>query len=187
MGLLDKLIGAFGLKKKEARILVLGLNNSGKSTLLNQLKNEDSKIISEVVPTVGFNVEKFKNQNVGFTAFDMSGQGRYRELWENYYKDCEGIIFVIDSSDKLRLAVVKDELDLLIQHPDIVAKCIPILFLANKKDLRDGMSSIKIASSLHLERIQDKPWHICTTNALSGEGLQEGIQWLTQQICDKFK
>lgn len=127
------------------------------------------------------------DQNVGFTAFDMSGQGRYRELWENYYKDCEGIIFVIDSSDKLRLAVVKDELDLLIQHPDIVAKCIPILFLANKKDLRDGMSSIKIASSLHLERIQDKPWHICTTNALSGEGLQEGIQWLTQQICDKFK
>ncbi len=62
MGILDKLIGALGFKKKEARILVLGLNNSGKSTLLNQLKNEDSKSINEVVPTVGFNVEKFKSK-----------------------------------------------------------------------------------------------------------------------------
>lgn len=129
----------------------------------------------------------FPDQNVGFTAFDMSGQGRYRHLWELYYRDCEGIIFVIDSTDRLRLAVVKDEFDLLIQHPDISSRCIPILFLANKKDLRDGMSSIKIASSLHLERIQDKPWHICTTNALNGEGIQEGIQWLTQQICEKVK
>lgn len=62
MGLLNKLIGALGLKKKEARILILGLNNSGKSTLLNQLKNEDGKCNRDVVPTVGFNVEKFKSE-----------------------------------------------------------------------------------------------------------------------------
>lgn len=124
---------------------------------------------------------------MAFSAFDMSGQGRYRDLWEHYYKDCEGIIFVIDSSDRLRLAVVKDELDLMLQHPNICSRYVPVLFLANKKDLRDGMSSIKIACSLHLERIQDKPWYICTTNALNGDGVQEGIQWLTQQICDKSK
>lgn len=62
MGLLDKIIAIFGLKKKEARILVLGLNNSGKSTLLNQLKRDDSKLPNDVVPTVGFNVEKFKSK-----------------------------------------------------------------------------------------------------------------------------
>lgn len=62
MGILDKLVHALGLKKKEVRILVLGLNNSGKSTLLNQLKNDDSKTASDVVPTVGFNVEKFKSK-----------------------------------------------------------------------------------------------------------------------------
>lgn len=62
MGFLDKLINVLGLKKKEVRILVLGLNNSGKSTLLNQLKNEDTKSVNEVLPTVGFNVEKFKSK-----------------------------------------------------------------------------------------------------------------------------
>ena len=52
---------------------------------------------------------------MGFTAFDMSGQGRYRNLWEHYYKECQGIVFVVDSSDKLRMVVAKDELDMLLQ------------------------------------------------------------------------
>ena len=57
----------------------------------------------------------FPDRNVGFTAFDMSGQGRYRNLWEHYYRDCQGIIFVVDSSDRLRMVVAKDELDMLLQ------------------------------------------------------------------------
>ncbi|XP_054280831.1 ADP-ribosylation factor-like protein 6 [Macrosteles quadrilineatus] len=184
MGLLDKLVNIFGLKKREVKILVVGLNNSGKSTVVNNLKSDDTKA-SEIVPTLGLNVDKFKHQNVTFTAFDMSGQGRYRDLWEHYYKDCEGIIFVIDSSDRLRLAVVRDELDLLLQHPDIATRQIPILFFSNKMDLREALSSVKIAAGLGLEQIMDKPWHICATNALTGEGLQEGMEWFTQQICDR--
>lgn len=114
----------------------------------------------------------------------MSGHGRYRDLWEHYYKDCNGIIFVIDSSDRLRLVVVKEELDLLLQHPDICSKKIPILFFANKMDSKEALSSVKIAAALGLDKIMDKPWHISASNALSGEGLQEGVEWLTQQIRD---
>lgn len=181
MGFWDKLVNLLGLKKKEVNILVVGLNNSGKSTIINHFKNEEEKL-TEIVPTVGFNVEKFRNQNVGFTAFDMSGQGRYRDLWEHYYKDCQGVVFVIDSSDRLRLVVVREELDLLLQHPDISGRRFPILFFANKMDVRDALSSVKIAAGLGLERILDKPWHICASNALTGEGLQEGVEWLTQQV-----
>lgn len=112
----------------------------------------------------------------------MSGHGRYRDLWEHYYKDCHGIVFVVDSSDRLRLVVVKDELDLLLQHPDICNKKIPILFFANKMDCKDALSSVKIAAGLGLDKIMDKPWHIAASNALTGEGLQEGVEWLTQQI-----
>ncbi|KAK3913407.1 RNA pseudouridylate synthase domain-containing protein 2 [Frankliniella fusca] len=121
-------------------------------------------------------------QNVGFTALDMSGQGRYRDLWEFYYKDCQGIIFVVDSSDRLRLAVVRHELDLLLQHPDVSGRALPILFLANKMDQRDALSSVKIAAGLGLDRILDKPWHICASNAITGEGLEEGVTWFTQQV-----
>jgi len=122
------------------------------------------------------------DRNVGFTAFDMSGQGRYRNLWEHYYRDCQGIIFVVDSSDRLRMVVAKDELDMLLQHPDIQARKLPILFFANKMDMRDAMSSVKVSQTLGLERLLDKPWHICASNAVTGEGLHEGVEWLTGQI-----
>ena len=130
----------------------------------------------------------------------MSGQGRYRNLWEHYYRDCQGIIFVVDSSDRLRMVVAKDELDMLLQvitdygkptesttdwladlttfpwqHPDIQARRLPILFFANKMDLRDAMSSVKVSQTLGLERLLDKPWHICASNANTGEGLQVGL------------
>ncbi|XP_026467244.1 ADP-ribosylation factor-like protein 6 [Ctenocephalides felis] len=183
MGLFDRLADILGLRKSEVTVLVIGLNNSGKSTLINKFKTQEQRTMN-VVPTVGFSVEKFQTNNVEFTAFDMSGQGRYRSLWEHYYKKCQGIIFVVDSSDILRLVVVKDELDLLLQHPDICNRKLPILFFANKMDYADALSSVKIASGLGLEAIKDKPWHISSSNALTGEGLQNGVEWLTQQISD---
>ncbi|RZC34322.1 Arf, Ras, G-alpha, SRPRB, and/or Miro domain containing protein [Asbolus verrucosus] len=178
-----KLAFFLGVRKKEVNVLVVGLNNSGKSTVVNHFKNEEERA-AEIVPTVGFSVERFQNQNLAFTAFDMSGHGRYRDLWEHYYKDCHGVIFVVDSSDRLRLVVVKEELDLLLQHPDICNRKIPILFFSNKMDCKDALSSVKIAAGLGLDKIMDKPWHIAASNALTGEGLQEGVEWLTQQIRD---
>ena len=78
----------------------------------------------------------------------MSGQGRYRNLWEHYYKECQGIVFVVDSSDKLRMVVAKDELDMLLQHPDIRARKLPILFFANKMDCKDALSSVKVSQHI---------------------------------------
>jgi ADP-ribosylation factor-like protein 6 len=180
MGFLDKLQKWLGLSKKEANILVVGLDNSGKTTIINRLKS--SREQRDVVPTVGFSVEKFHNNTLSFTAFDMSGQGRYRNLWEHYYKDCHGIIFVIDSSDKMRMVVAKDELESLLESPDIRCRRIPILFFANKMDMRESVSSVKCSHLMGLDIISDKPWHICGSNALNGEGLSTGFDWLTDQL-----
>uniref|UniRef100_A0A673AV48 ADP-ribosylation factor-like protein 6 n=1 Tax=Sphaeramia orbicularis TaxID=375764 RepID=A0A673AV48_9TELE len=194
MGLLDKLSGWLGLRKKEVNVLCLGLDNSGKTTIINQLKpanvsplSEDWKHVSQtqaqdIVPTIGFNIEKFKSSSLSFTVFDMSGQSRYRNLWEHYYKESHAIIFVIDSGDKLRMVVAKEELDTLLNHEDIRSKKIPVLFFANKMDLRDAMSSVKVSQLLCLENIKDKPWHICASDAIKGEGLQEGLDWLQGRI-----
>ncbi|XP_065908753.1 ADP-ribosylation factor-like protein 6 [Dysidea avara] len=182
MGLFDKFFGWMKMKKRKAAVLCIGLDNSGKSTIINQLKPAQAQQ-SDIVPTVGFTVERFTSSDISFTVFDMSGQGRYRNLWEHYYKEAEAIIFVIDSSDKLRMVVAKGELDLLLGHESIKdQKNIPILFLANKMDLRDAASAIEVSTVLELSKIKDKSYFICSTNALTGEGLQEGVQWLSSQI-----
>ncbi|KPP71782.1 ADP-ribosylation factor-like protein 6-like [Scleropages formosus] len=165
MGLFDKLSLWLGLKKKEVNVLCLGLDNSGKTTIINQLKPSDSQA-QDVVPTIGFSIEKFKTTSLSFTVFDMSGQGRYRNLWEHYYKEGQAIIFVIDSGDQLRMVVAKEELDTLLNHSDIMHRRIPILFFANKMDLRDAVSAVKVSQLLCLESIRDKPWHICTLGIL---------------------
>ncbi|XP_043204050.1 ADP-ribosylation factor-like protein 6 [Amphibalanus amphitrite] len=183
MGLFNTLATALGLRKREVNVIVVGLDNSGKSTILNHLK-PDLERAADIVPTVGFNVERFKAQSLAFTAFDMSGQGRYRNLWEHYYRDCDAIIYVVDSSDKLRMVVAKDELDALLQHPDIRPRRIPLLFFANKMDLKEAMSSVKVTMMLGLEKMENKQFHICASNAITGEGLSDGIAWLTQQLKD---
>ncbi|XP_046903656.1 ADP-ribosylation factor-like protein 6 isoform X1 [Hypomesus transpacificus] len=198
MGLLDKLSGWLGLRKKEVNVLCLGLDNSGKTTIINHLKptnptgpfgplSEDWKHVSQtqtqdIVPTIGFNIEKFKSSSLSFTVFDMSGQSRYRNLWEHYYKESHAIIFVIDSGDKLRMVVAKEELDNLLSHQDIRSRRMPVLFFANKMDLRDALSSVKVSQQLCLENIKDKPWHICASDAVKGEGIQEGVDWLQDHI-----
>lgn len=76
----------------------------------------------------------------------MSGAGRYRNLWEHHFRSCQGIVFVIDSSDRMRLVVVREELAILLGHPDIVAQRIPLLMFANKMDSAEALSSVKIAA-----------------------------------------
>ena len=181
MGFFEKLAQWIGVRKKEVNVIVVGLDNSGKSTILNHFKSPETQTHT-IAPTVGFNIEKFQTKSLAFVAFDMSGQGRYRNLWEHYYKECDAIIFVIDSSDKLRFVVAKNELDDLIQSPELRNKRIPILFFANKMDLKSSASSVKCSKELSLDKINDKPWHICASNALSGEGLNEGVDWLTDQL-----
>jgi ADP-ribosylation factor-like protein 6 len=183
MGLLDRFAKWLGLKKKDANVIVVGLDNSGKTTIINHLKPKESKS-HDIVPTIGFTVEKFSSSSLSITAFDMSGQGRYRNLWEHYYTECQGIIFVIDSSDKLRMVVAKEELEQLLSHNCIINRRIPVLFFANKMDVREAISSVKVSSLLLLENIRNKPWHICASNGLTGEGLHEGVDWLSDQLKD---
>ena len=304
--LIGKFLTILGLKRREANILVVGLDNSGKSTILNYLKRKEDQV-EEVVPTVGFTVERLNGlaartggssakAGLSLTAFDMSGQGRYRNLWEHYYGNVEGIIFVVDSTDALRLVVARDELEMMLKHQQLqieaedgagggilgngssslegndadaedaeeaeeakkeAAKAanggkplptatsrlasknnrktftrnssqkqqqssssasspklktsasnsslggsnqqpsqlpssppnatfrrpdIPILFFANKMDLKDALPSVKISQMLGLHCFPHKNWHIQASNAITGEGVPDGIEWLVYQI-----
>mmetsp|Transcript_80461 Transcript_80461/g.211251 ORF Transcript_80461/g.211251 Transcript_80461/m.211251 type:complete len:185 (-) Transcript_80461:26-580(-) len=179
MGIFKRLFGSFGSKKK-VRIVVVGLDNSGKTTVLNALKPKKASL--ETVPTVGFATEEFQKHGINFCAFDMSGQSRYRNLWEHYYGDVEGIIVVIDATDKLRFVVVKDELLTILQDQRVAEKKIPILFLSNKMDLPTAASPKEVMDALELEKIADRPWHIASCDALKGDGVEEATKWLAEAM-----
>jgi ADP-ribosylation factor-like protein 6 len=159
MDYFGRLMRWLGIKNRQATVLCVGLDNSGKSTVINHFKPPQTKS-EELVPTIGYSIEKFAASRITFTVFDMSGQGRYRSLWEQYYNEAQAIIFVIDSSDKIRLEVAKDELHTLLEHDDIKSKRIPICCLANKKDLKDALSDVEIADKLDLIEISNKPYNI---------------------------
>jgi ADP-ribosylation factor-like protein 6 len=178
MGLKD-IFTIFQKKKQQVKIVCCGLDNSGKTTIINLLKPK--KIQSaDITPTVGFSVENFEKNNLAFTVFDMSGQGKFRNLWESFYADVDGVIFVIDSSDRVRMAVANDELDTLLSHSDM--RNVPILFFANKQDLPSALSAQECSEVLKLHAVKEKSWTIVASNALTGEGIEEGIKWMSQNI-----
>ncbi|CAI2347369.1 unnamed protein product [Caenorhabditis sp. 36 PRJEB53466] len=167
--------------KKEVNIVVVGLDNSGKTTILNQLKTPDTRT-QEIVPTVGHMVANFTTQNLNFHAFDMSGQMRYRASWESYFSSSQGVIFVMDSSDRLRLELLKEELWMVIDHKDIASRGIPVAILANKMDVPGAMTASDITISLNMNLVRGGNWSIHSTCALTGEGLDKAMQHLSAEI-----
>ena len=101
------------ISNPKSKIIIVGLDNAGKSSLINKLQPEELQE-AEVTATVGFKEESFVKSKINFTVYDMSGQGKYRDLWQQYYDASEAIIFMIDAADSLRIKVAKNELDMLL-------------------------------------------------------------------------
>ncbi|PAV68942.1 hypothetical protein WR25_02142 [Diploscapter pachys] len=129
MGFFSSLSQLLGLGKKQVNVVVIGLDNSGKTTILNHLKTPDTRV-AQIVPTVGYAMTNFATENFSFNAFDMAGAGKYRNLWESYYASAQAIVFVVDSADRLRMSVARDELWMLLDHKDISSKSGSTLFEA---------------------------------------------------------
>ncbi|KZZ86928.1 ADP-ribosylation factor [Ascosphaera apis ARSEF 7405] len=146
--MLGKIFGS-----KEMRILMLGLDAAGKTTILYKLKlNQDVTTI----PTVGFNVESVTYKNVKFNVWDVGGQDKIRPLWRHYFSGTQGLIFVIDSSDRARIDEARQELHRIILDREM--KDALLLVFANKQDLADSMSPDEVREKLQLTQLKDKLW-----------------------------
>merc|ERR1712124_46382 len=100
MGLAFSLVWNQFIGKKDQRILMVGLDAAGKTTVLYKLKLGE---VLTTIPTIGFNVETVEYKNIKFTVWDVGGQDKIRKLWRHYYQGTEGLIFVVDSSDRDRI------------------------------------------------------------------------------------
>ena len=141
--------------KRDIRILMVGLDAAGKTTILYKLKLGE---IVTTIPTIGFNVETIEYKNINFTVWDIGGQTQIRLLWKHYYQNTQGIIFVVDSSDTERVQEAREEIEKLLAEEDL--KGAALLVLANKQDISGALPPADVATQLGLTRIKGTPWHI---------------------------
>ncbi|KAF3818684.1 hypothetical protein GH733_012101 [Mirounga leonina] len=162
---------------QEHKVIIVGLDNAGKTTILYQLFTEDffmvsfNSLMNEVVhtsPTIGSNVEEIVVKNTHFLMWDIGGQESLRSSWNTYYSNTEFIILVVDSIDRERLAITKEELYRMLAHEDL--RKAAVLIFANKQDMKGCMTAAEISKYLTLSSIKDHPWHIQSCCALTGEG-----------------
>ncbi|CAG0883406.1 unnamed protein product [Darwinula stevensoni] len=164
----------------EHKILIVGLDNAGKTTILYQL------LLNEVVhtsPTIGSNVEEVVWKNLHFIMWDLGGQESLRVSWSTYYSNTEFIILVIDSTDRERVSIAKSELYKMLAHDELNKAAV--LIYANKQDVKGGMSAAEISRHLNLTSVKGHKWQIQSCCALTGEGLYQGLEWIASHLRHK--
>ncbi|GBF96430.1 ADP-ribosylation factor [Raphidocelis subcapitata] len=158
------------------RILVLGLDNAGKTTILKRLSDED---ITTTTPTQGFNIKSLVKDGFKLNVWDVGGQKAIRPYWRNYFDATDGVVYVIDCADRRRLDECGVELAQLLEEERLTG--VALLVLANKQDLLSAMPAAEIADALGLFLIRDRPWQIQGCSAKEGSGVSEGFAWLVRQ------
>ncbi|GES78956.1 CPS1 protein [Rhizophagus clarus] len=150
---------------------------AGKTTILYKLKLNQSVT---TIPTVGFNVETVTYKNVKFNVWDVGGQDKIRPLWRHYYTGTQGLVFVVDSQDRDRIDEARQELHKIISDREM-RDCLLLVF-ANKQDLQGAMSPAEVTEKLGLHRMKERSWYVHPSCATTGEGLFEGLNWLSQNV-----
>ncbi|KAM6062537.1 PREDICTED: ADP-ribosylation factor-like protein 14 [Chlamydotis macqueenii] len=163
-------------KVKQANILMLGLDAAGKSTLLYKFKYND---VFLTIPTIGFNVDMIETgKNFTLTFWDVGGQQKMRQAWCNFLENTDGLLYVVDSSDKRRLEESKKEFELILKNDFL--KSVPVVLLANKQDLPGALNAEEVTRRFHMKKYcSDRNWYVQPCCAITGEGLSEALQRLT--------
>jgi small GTP-binding protein len=170
----------------------------GKTTTLYKMQ------VGEVVvtqPTIGSNVGEVSYKNIKFHMWDLGGQESLRPSWTIYFVNTQAVILVVDSTDRKRIHLVKQELFNMLENNDLVHS--KILILANKQDVKNCMNVAELTQSLNLFKIKTHEWYvyychyccsiICDTHciiirhiepacALTGDGLAKGLDWLVERL-----
>ncbi|KAJ8686756.1 hypothetical protein QAD02_022550 [Eretmocerus hayati] len=163
--------------EKELRILLLGLDNAGKTTILRSLANED---IAQVTPTQGFNIKSVHSEGFKLNVWDIGGARKIRPYWRNYFENTDVLIYVIDSADINRLEETGQELSELLTEDKL--RDVPLLIYANKQDMAQSVTAAEIAEALGLHNIKDRDWQIQSCVATEGKGIKEGLEWACKSI-----
>jgi len=163
-------------KGQPYRIIMLGLDAAGKTTILYHLRSQ----VVTTIPTIGFNVETVECGHLAFTCWDVGGRDNIRPLWRHYFHGSNALLFVVDSNDRDRIEDARDELHKTLA--DETMRDVALLVYANKQDLPNAMTSSEVGEKLGLHDLRGTKWYLQGSCATSGEGLFEGLDWLSKAL-----
>lgn len=165
--------------EKELRILLLGLDNAGKTTILKVLASED---INHVTPTAGFNIKSVISEGFKLNVWDIGGQRKIRPYWRNYFENTDVLIYVVDAADRKRLEETSVELFELLEDEKLIG--VPLLVYANKQDLPNALPASELADSIGLPTIKDRAWQIQACVASQTTGVRVILLYEKYTKCD---
>ncbi|NIG61603.1 ADP-ribosylation factor 1 isoform X1 [Pontoporia blainvillei] len=171
--------GLFG--KKETHTLMVDLDAVGKAAILHKPKLGE---IVTTIPATGFNVETVEHKTISFTVWDVGGQDKIWPLWRHYFQNTQGLIFVVDSNDRECVNEAQEELMRMLAEDEL--RDAVLLMSANKQDLPNAMNAAEITDKLGLHSLRHRNWYIQATCATSGDGLYEGLDWLSNQLRNQL-
>eukprot|EP00842_Homolaphlyctis_polyrhiza_P006691 jgi/Hompol1/7022/HPOL_000287-RA len=173
-------------QKEEYFVIIIGLDNAGKTTLLERIKTIFMGVAGlrpdQIGPTVGLNVGKADVKNSRLILWDLGGQRELQSIWEKYYSECHGIIFVVDSTDRARIDEVKETLGRVIQNE--IVEGVPVLMLANKQDSNDALTISEIQQIFNqiAVKLEARDSKVLGVSALQGTGVKDAMEWMQLRL-----
>ncbi|GKT14190.1 putative multi-domain containing protein [Aduncisulcus paluster] len=192
MGFFDwffDVLSFLGLYEKKGKLVFLGLDNAGKTTLLNMLVNNSTAAIR---PTGHALEEEVRIGRIRFKTFDLGGHETVREAWSEYYFDASAVVYLVDLADRERIDESRRELHKLLSSPDLKSKAF--LILGNKIDLAGALTPPEAIEALgigHLMTTRDpkvklpegtRPLQFYTCSIIRKEGYGDGFMWMSKYV-----
>ncbi|KAJ9628733.1 hypothetical protein H2203_002635 [Taxawa tesnikishii (nom. ined.)] len=169
------------LKDKEMRVLMLGLDNAGKTTIVKSILGED---INSVSPTLGFIIKTIDWDGYKLNIWDVGGQKTLRTYWKNYFEKTDTLIWVVDATDRERIDDCRQELAGLLMQERLMGASL--LVLKNKSDVPGSMDEAEIRQALQLDSIKTHRWYIMACSAVTGLNLREAMTWVVQEAKERL-
>ncbi|MBD3189873.1 MAG: GTP-binding protein [Candidatus Heimdallarchaeota archaeon] len=174
LGFLAKL---FGRNKENVNIAMCGLDNAGKTSILRYLIRGE---FSSTIATMGVNHEQFNFESLSMSVMDLGGQKAFRQFWSNYIKQANCLVFIVDSTDIVRMPLAREVFYKVITH--FCDPTIPVMILATKQDLPGACPVSYIFEIFQLNRLYGRTLHVQETSAKTGLGIYEAFHWIHDNL-----